>query len=116
MQASTIALPLMKFAFGEIQRREKHSILDASANKVSGTRGSSRILGNSSSGYLSVLSQQAPDLEELVRILQASENHILATRILYSSWHSSAQKAQVQLIADFTSERSVPCLSMAVSL
>lgn len=98
MHASTIALPLMKFAFGEIQRRERHySVLldkDPSANKVPiVSKNSSRAL--SSSSYLPVLSQQAPDLEELVRILQSSENHILATRILYSSWHSSAQKAQV---------------------
>jgi len=96
MHASTIALPLMKFAFGEIQRRERHySVLldkDSSAKKVPiVSKNSSR----ASSSYLPVLSQQAPDLEELVRILQSSENHILATRILYSSWHSSAQKAQV---------------------
>jgi hypothetical protein len=100
MHASTIALPLMKFAFGEIQRRERHySVLldkDPSANKVPIiSKNSSRVLSSSSSSHLSVLSQQAPDLEELVRILQSSENHILATRILYSSWHSSAQKAQV---------------------
>lgn len=99
MHASTIALPLMKFAFGEIQRRERHySVLldkDPSANKVPIVSKNSSKAFSSSSSYLPVLSQQAPDLEELVRILQSSENHILATRVLYSSWHSSAQKAQV---------------------
>ena len=99
MQASTIALPLMKFAFGEIQRREKHSSVDPSSSRSAGSKGTSRGVhtNTSTSGgsSLSVLNQQAPDLEEVVRILQSSENHILATRILYSSWHSSLQKAQV---------------------
>jgi hypothetical protein len=37
----------------------------------------------------------AEDLDELVCALQRSENHMLALRVLLSSWHMSATKAQL---------------------
>ena len=37
----------------------------------------------------------ALDLEELVCVLQRSENHLLAVRVLLSSWHLSDTKAQL---------------------
>ena len=37
----------------------------------------------------------ATDLEDLVGVLQRSENHLLAVRMLLSSWHLSDKKAQL---------------------
>ncbi|KAJ1440254.1 hypothetical protein B484DRAFT_476719 [Ochromonadaceae sp. CCMP2298] len=75
MQASVVAMPLMRYALGEVQRR------GGGTGAYSGPSGS-----NVGGG--------APaDLEDLVRILQRSENHLLATRILFGSRHNSAAKA-----------------------
>ena len=89
MQPQTVVLPLMKFAFGEIKRKETHSYIKKS-NSVHKM--------NSNNNGNNVVEQHAPDLEEIVRILQRSENHLLAVRILYGSWHNSSFKAKVSLI------------------
>lgn len=75
MQASVVALPLMKYAFGEVRRRSL-------AQSVSSAKDSAE-------------TASAPDLEDLVRVLQRSENHLLATRVLYGSWFHGQYKAQV---------------------
>ncbi len=80
MQASAVAMPLMKYSFAEIKRRSV-----------------ARTKSTSSSGHTGPITEaSAADLEDLVRILQRSENHLLATRILLGSWHSSQSKAQVR--------------------
>lgn len=71
MQASSVAMPLMKYSFAEIKRRSASHSRSASS------------------------AETASDLEDLVRILQRSENHLLASRILLGSWHSSQSKAQL---------------------
>jgi hypothetical protein len=75
MQASVVALPLMKYAFGEVRRRS--------------------LAQSASSARTSAETASAPDLEDLVRVLQRSENHLLATRVLYGSWFHGQYKAQV---------------------
>ena len=79
MQASAVAMPLMKYSFAEIKRR---SVARTKSSSSSGNTGP-------------IIEASAADLEDLVRILQRSENHLLATRILLGSWHSSQSKAQV---------------------
>jgi hypothetical protein len=86
MQASAVAMPLMKFAFGEIKRRGRHSTTDISQLRAQGGGAVGGVGGSATA---------APDLDDLVRILQRSENHLLATRVLYGSWHNSQPKAQV---------------------
>lgn len=81
MQASAVAMPLMKYSFAEIKRR---SVARTKSSSFSGNTGP-------------ISEASAADLEDLVRILQRSENHLLATRILLGSWHSSPSKAQVHL-------------------
>lgn len=86
MQPQTVVLPLMKFAFGEIKRREIHSYIKQSNHNT--------VVINKSNNN-NIIEQHAPDLEEIVRILQRSENHLLAARVLYGSWHNSSFKAKV---------------------
>jgi hypothetical protein len=89
MQASAVAMSLMKFAFGELKRRSTHSVLDrqrGGGGKAVAARGAAELA--------------APDLDDLVRVLQRTENHVLATRILYGSKHNGPSKAQVH-VTDF---------------
>jgi hypothetical protein len=82
MQASAVAMPLMKFAFGELKRRSTQAFQHKSAGKTATARGAADLA--------------APDLDDLVRVLQRTENHVLATRILYGSKHNGTGKAQVK--------------------
>ena len=92
MQASAVAMPLMKFAFGEMKRRSLHSSLEHLH------RGTARSRKVNSSG----VDNSAADLQDLVRVLQRSENHLLATRVLYSSWFVHVNKAQVFIYIFFS--------------
>lgn len=92
MQASAVAMALMKYSVGEVKRRGRHSSaeLRSSQHKTKTKKGTA-VTAPSSSAW----DQPAVDLEDLVRILQRSENHLLATRVLYSSWHNGPAKSQV---------------------
>lgn len=77
MQSGVVTMPLMKYAFGEIQRRKPSNAAAAlTATRAQNPTG-------------------APDLEELVQVLQRAENHLLAARVLFSTWNNSPAKAQV---------------------
>jgi hypothetical protein len=79
MQASVVAMPLMKFAIGEVKRRSASTTNRKQVSAASPTHNA------------------APDLKDLVSVLQSRENHLLATRILYSSWHLSDDKTKVRV-------------------
>lgn len=81
MQPSAVVKPLMKYALSEVRRRNTQTMSGVVAGK-----------GAEASGA---------DLEELVGVLQRSENHLLATRVMFSSWVSSANKAQVSKMSVF---------------
>ncbi len=86
MQASAVAMPLMKFAFGELKRRSTHAVQERRQ------KGGGKI---AAAAARSAAELPAPDLDDLVRVLQRTENHVLATRILYGSKHNGTSKAQV---------------------
>lgn len=90
MHATSVAMPLMKFALGEVKRRGTHSTVELLQRRSQAVPAARR--SGSSAAEL-----PTADLEELVRVLQRSENHLLATRVLYGSWCSSDKKAQVCL-------------------
>lgn len=94
MQASAVAMSLMKYSVGEVKRRGRHSSAELRTAQRSHkpTARATAAGGSASSG---VWDQPAVDLEDLVRVLQRSENHLLATRILYSSWHNGPAKSEV---------------------
>lgn len=84
MSPSTVLAPLMKFSLKEVQRRSAFFSPMASATSASGE-------------VLTAAVQLYPvDMEDLVGLLQRSENHMLASRVLLSSWHHSEAKAQVR--------------------
>ena len=88
MSADTVLGPLLKFILKEIQRRGG---VETSGHVLSDKKNSSRKLESLSSG------DSSSDLEDLIQILQKSENYILMIRALLSSWCSYDNKAKVIL-------------------
>jgi hypothetical protein len=77
MAPQAVLGPLLKHALREVQRKSVNSIIAQFPHR-------------------SVKDvDEAPDIEEFVGILQRSENHMLAVRVLFSSWHASNMKAQL---------------------
>lgn len=72
MSSNTVFKPLINYILHEIKRRSSHSTNLNSGNNAN-----------------------ASDVEELVAILQRSENHMLAERVLYSTWHISKLKGNL---------------------
>lgn len=93
MQASSVAMALMKYSVGEVKRRGRHSSAEL-RNAQSNRLGRNQMKGAATTS-MGAWDQPAADLEDLVRVLQRSENHLLATRVLYSSWHNGPAKSQV---------------------
>eukprot|EP01034_Spumella_vulgaris_P036472 gene36472-44984_t len=77
MQPANVVKPLMKYALMEVRRRSVHTPGATSQSKDDNTSGAI-----------------AGDVRELIEVLQKSENHLLATRVMYASWSASAKKAE----------------------
>ena len=97
--------PLMKYAMKEVQRRSSFFTAAAAGSGGSGSamltpRADAAGLGGSVGrrAASAVAAAAATDVEELAEVLQRSENHMLAIRMLLSSWHSSPTKSQVGLL------------------
>jgi hypothetical protein len=79
MVPSIILAPLLKFVVAEVRRR--------------GTLESS-VRGENDDESAEI----AADVEDLVGVLQRSENNMLAVRVLLGSWHMSSAKTEVQYV------------------
>ena len=80
LSSTAILGPLIKFILKESQRR----------------RNTTTIPGGSGFGVGSIsVTAAGTDVEDLVAVLQRSENHILACRVLLFSWLTNVSKAQV---------------------
>lgn len=77
MAPQAVLGPLLKHALREVQRKSVNSIIAQFPHRSIKD------------------ADDAPDIEEFVGILQRSENHMLAVRVLFSSWHTSNLKAQL---------------------
>ena len=77
MAPQAVLGPLLKHAMREVQRKSVNSIIAQFPHR----------------SIKDV--DDAPDIDEFVGILQRSENHMLAVRVLFSSWHTSNLKAQL---------------------
>jgi hypothetical protein len=80
MPSSTVFKPLINYILHEIKRRSSHS---------------TNLTYNNSTNKISNSATNASDVEELVEILQRSENHMLALRVLYRTWHISKLKGNL---------------------
>jgi hypothetical protein len=78
MQPNAVVKPLMKYALMEVRRRSVHS---AGSTAKDAQQHDSGVI--------------ASDVKELIEVLQKSENHLLAARVMYASWSASAKKAEV---------------------
>ena len=70
--------PLLKYILMETKRREDLTLIDLNLQH-----------------HNQQLQQQPDDVEKLINILQRSENHILASRIIQSTWSAYHGKRQV---------------------
>ena len=84
MAPSTVMGLVLRYSAAEVRRR----------TSVTATISCSRMASEGGSSN-EVKEDVAEDLDELVCALQRSENHMLALRVLLSSWHMSATKAQL---------------------
>eukprot|EP01036_Dinobryon_divergens_P030754 gene30755-40048_t len=88
MASSSVLVPLLKFITKESQRRN---------TKQSPGQGHGRGVTTSTiKGVTTTPSQELTqlDVDELVAVLQKSENHILAIRVMLGSWSSGSSKSQ----------------------
>lgn len=99
MSSSKVLGPLMKFCMKEMQRRKSPISNGSRASAVIASRvtakGKSSATADRPSATPMFTMPFATDVEELVAVLQKSENHLLATRVLLGSWHISSSKSEV---------------------
>lgn len=113
MSGGKVLGPLMKFCMKEVQRRN-HPVskggslaitVNTSASATTGARGrgksatSTNAAATTSNNAPSFMGPLATDVEELVVVLQKSENHLLAARVLLGSWHISSSKSEVCVLS-----------------
>ena len=100
MSSSRVLVPLMKFCLKEIQRRHMLLLLPYSFNNNNNNNINTNNNENNAEKSITTAATEAitsdiKDVEELILILQRSENHILTLRVLFGSWSIHPLKSQL---------------------